>query len=63
MIFIMTKVVKAMEIRNFYDTPLSLTRHLPLQWRLIRRTSVTVVRRISSPCKGEMPAQQAERVL
>ena len=69
MIFIMTKVVKAMVIRNYDDTPLSpaypkgTSRHLPLQVRLIRRTSVTVVRRISSPCKGEMPAKQAERVL
>ena len=33
-----------------------LRRHLPLQGRPIRRTSVTIVRRISSPCKGEMPS-------
>ena len=30
--------------------------------RLIRRTSVTVVLRISSPYQGEVPAKQAERV-
>ena len=51
-----------MEIRNYDDTPQSLTRQLPLQESLIRRTSVTVVRRISSPYQGEVPAKQAERV-
>ena len=36
---------------------------LPSMSLIIDETSVMVVRRISSPCKGEMPAKQAERVL
>ena len=36
---------------------------LPAISLIIDETSVKVVRRISSPCKGEMPAKQAERVL